>query len=482
MGAGHLSVRFLSMMLDKGGLKVDQRLAELVEKEIAPGTGVEPEHFWKAFGKIVIENAPVNKALLDKRDRIQKQLDDYHLAGKSMEMKEYKKFLQEIGYLMPEGAPFKVETSNVDPEIATIAGPQLVCPVDNPRFILNAANARWGSLMDALYGTDVVSEEGGATKGKQYNAVRGQRVFEMTHQFLDEFFPLDSASYKDVTGFLIKDGKLVISIGGKQVSLKTPAHFVGYKSAPEPTSILLAHNGLHFEIKVDRFSPVGKTHPAGVEDVIVESAMSAIADAEDSVAAVDAEDKANVYRSWAGLMKGSLKADMGGGKARAMNADRSWTRPDGGELTLPGRVVLLVRNVGLHVYTNAVTMPDGAEIPESMLDLAITSLAALHDLKRNSGQRNSRTGSMYIVRPKMHGAEEVAFVNELFGKVEDMLGLKRFTLKMGIMDEERRMTVNLYEAMRQAKNRVVFINTGFLDRTGDEIHTSFQVPTQITRS
>ena len=291
-----------------------------------------------------------------------------------------------------------------------------------------------------------------------------------THAYLDEFFPLEGTSYNAVSGFSVEDGKLVAN---GRVQLCSPAQFVGYRgSGSELSSILLCRNGLHFELQLDRTSAVGKTHPAGLKDVIVESAMSAIADAEDSVAAVDAEDKANVYATWAGLMKGTLQASMGGGKVRAMNPDRTWSTPDGGELTLPGRVVLLVRNVGLHVYTNAVTMPDGAEIPENMLDLAVTSLAAMHDL-RASGQKNSRAGSVYIVRPKMHGPEEVAFVNELFGQVEDMLGLKRFTLKMGIMDEERRMTVNLYEAMRAAQNRVVFINTGFLDRTGDEIHTSF---------
>ena len=329
-------------------------------------------------------------------------------------------------------------------------------------------------MLDALYGTDVISEDGGAVKSKQYNPLRGQKVFEKTNDFLDEFFPLDGASYKDVTGFLVKDGKLVVMARDKALSLQEPSQFVGYTASPEPSSVLLCQNGMHFEIKVDRFSQIGKTHPAGLEDVHVESAMSAIADCEDSVAAVDAEDKVNVYATWAGLMRGDLTAPMGGSKVRTMNPDRTWTKPDGGEITLPGRVVLLVRNVGLHVYTNAVTMPDGSEIPENMLDLAVTSLAAMHDLKKTCGQRNSRTGSVYIVRPKMHGPEEVAFANKLFGQVEDMLGLERFTLKMGIMDEERRMTVNLYEAMREAKNRVVFINTGFLDRTGDEIHTSFE--------
>jgi malate synthase len=328
--------------------------------------------------------------------------------------------------------------------------------------------------MDALYGTDALPEDGGAKRGKEYNPVRGQKVFEKTHEFLDEFFSLaGGAKYQDVSGFLVKDGKLVVLIGKKEVSLKDSSQFVGYTASPEPTSVLLRQNDMHFEIKVDRFSTVGKTHPAGIEDVVVESAMSAIADCEDSVAAVDAEDKANVYGVWAGLMKGTLQADMGGGKVRKMNPDRTWTKPGGGEVTLPGRVVLLVRNVGLHVYTNAVTTQDGSAIPENMLDLAVTSLAAMHDLQKSSGPRNSRTGSMYIVRPKMHGPEEVAFANHLFGQVEDLLGLKRNTLKMGIMDEERRTSVNLFEAMREAKDRVVFINTGFLDRTGDEIHTSF---------
>lgn len=463
----------MSVMIDKGGLKVDECLVDLVQNNIAPGTGVDPEAFWAGFGKLVLENTARNKALLTQRDEIQKKLDNYHLSGKSLKMPEYKKFLTDIGYLLPEGEPFTVETSKVDPEIATIAGPQLVCPVDNPRFILNAANSRWGSLMDALYGTDVIPQEGELAKGTEYNPKRGQAVFDAMNGFLDEFFPLSGAFYKDVTRFLVEDGKFAALVGSKEVALQDNSQFVGYTLSPEPTSILLCQNGMHFEIKVNRLSTVGRTHPAGLEDVVLESAMSAIADCEDSVAAVDAEDKANVYAVWAGLMKGSLTAAMGAGKVRIMKGDRTWTRPDGGLLVLPGRVVLLIRNVGLHVYTNAVTMPDGAEIPESMLDLAMTSLAAMHDLKKTSGLKNSRTGSIYIVRPKMHGPEEVAFANELFGKVEDLLGLERFTLKMGIMDEERRMTVNLYEAMRAAKNRVVFINTGFLDRTGDEIHTSF---------
>ena len=460
-------------MIDKGGLKVDECLVDLVQNNIAPGTGVDPEAFWAGFGKLVVENAPRNKALLVQRDEIQRQLDNYHQSGKPLKMPDYKKFLTDISYLLPEGKPFKVETSNVDPEIATIAGPQLVCPVDNPRFILNAANARWGSLMDALYGTDVIPQEGMLAKGNEYNPKRGQAVFDTMNGFLDEFFPLSGACYKDVTKFLVQDGKFAALVGSKEVALQDTSQFVGYTLSPEPKSILLCQNGMHFEIKVNRLSTVGRTHPAGLEDVVLESAMSAIADCEDSVAAVDAEDKANVYAVWAGLMKGSLTAPIGAGKVRTMKGDRTWTRPDGGQLMLPGRVVLLIRNVGLHVYTNAVTMPDGAEIPENMLDLAMTSLAAMHDLTKTSGPKNSRTGSVYIVRPKMHGPEEVAFANQLFGKVEDLLGLERFTLKMGIMDEERRMTVNLFEAMRAAKNRVVFINTGFLDRTGDEIHTSF---------
>ena len=470
-GAGHVSIRFMSLMVDKGGLKVDERLVKLVQNDIAPGTGVDPEAFWAGFSKLVLENAPRNKALLDKRDDFQQKINAFHTPRGPIMMPEYKKFLSDIGYLLPEGPSFAIETRGVDPEIATIAGPQLVCPVDNARFILNAANARWGSLMDALYGTDVVSESGGATRHKEYNPVRGAKVIDRTHALLDSICPFEDLSFQDIIGLSVQRGEL---IANGNVRLRSPEQFVGYRgNASEPESVLLRNHCLHLELLIDRTSPVGKTHPAGLEDVVLESAMSAIADCEDSVAAVDAEDKANVYKVWAGLMKGDLTAPMGGGKVRSMNADRTWTRPDGGELTLPGRVVLLVRNVGLHVYTNAVTMQDGSEIPENMLDLAVTSLAAMHDLKKTGGLKNSRTGSMYIVRPKMHGPEEVAFVNELFGKVEDMLGLERFTLKMGIMDEERRMTVNLYEAMRAAKNRVVFINTGFLDRTGDEIHTSF---------
>ena len=317
-----------------------------------------------------------------------------------------------------------------------------------------------------------MSEEEGTTRGKEYNPERGQKVFAATHAYLDAFFSFaDDVSYSDVKQLSVEDGEL---LANRKTKLKTPDQFVGFcGTEEEPSSVLLCRNGLHFDLQIERKSLVGKTHPAGLKDVQVESALTAIADCEDSVAAVDAEDKANVYGVWAGLMKGTLQADMGGGKVRKMNPDRTWTKPGGGEVTLPGRVVLLVRNVGLHVYTNAVTTQDGTAIPENMLDLAVTSLAAMHDLKKSSGQRNSRTGSMYIVRPKMHGPEEVAFANHLFGQVEDLLGLKRNTLKMGIMDEERRMSVNLFEAMREAKDRVVFINTGFLDRTGDEIHTSF---------
>jgi len=389
-------------MINKGGLKVDERLVDLVEKNIAPGTGVDPDTFWAGFGKLVLENVARNKELLVKRNEIQKQIDNYHMSGKPLKMPEYKKFLTDISYLLPEGAPFKVETSNVDPEIASVAGPQLVCPVDNPRFILNAANSRWGSLMDALYGTDVIPQEGELAKGKEYNPKRGEAVFDAMNGFLDEFFPLVDASYKDVTKFLVQDGKFSVLVGSKEVALQDTSQFVGYTLSPEPSSVLLCQNGMHFEIKVDRLSAVGKTHPAGLEDVVLESAMSAIADCEDSVAAVDAEDKANVYAVWAGLMKGSLTAPMPSGKVRVMKPDRIWTRPDGGQLILPGRAVLLIRNVGLHVYTNAVTMSDGAEIPENMLDLAMTSLAAMHDLKKTSGPKNSRTGSVYIVRPKMH--------------------------------------------------------------------------------
>jgi len=462
------------------GLSVDAGLVELITQEVLPGTGVDKDAWFEAFGDIVRELGPQNKALLAKRDALQKQIDDYHKASKGpVDMVPYKAFLTKIGYLVPEGAPFKISSTKVDPEIALVAGPQLVCPIDNPRFMLNAANARWGSMMDALYGTDVIEEEGGATRGKGYNRVRGAKVFEETHKLLDEFFPLDGASYADVASFAIKDGKLVATVDGKELALKSPEKFAGYNAkGSDLSSVLLRNHGLHFDILIDREDAVGKDHKAGVKDVMVESALSAIGDCEDSVAAVDAGDKVVCYRNWLGLMKGTLGVEVKKGNStvtRTLNPDRVYTAPDGkGEISVPGRVVLLVRNVGLHVYTDAVTTAEGDNIPENFLDCMMTATCMLHDIKGTHKYKNSRTGSGYIVRPKMHGPEEVELANELFLRTEAALGMPPNTLKMGIMDEERRTSVNLFEAMRPASARLAFINTGFLDRTGDEIHTSFE--------
>mmetsp|Transcript_21118 Transcript_21118/g.58199 ORF Transcript_21118/g.58199 Transcript_21118/m.58199 type:complete len:762 (+) Transcript_21118:55-2340(+) len=478
-----ITIRFFSKKVDIGGLKVDSTLAAVVEKEIAPGTGIEPAAFWASVAEGIKEFGPRTKQILKKRDDIQEKIDKWHQErkGKPVNMAEYKPFLQSIGYLVPEGGPFQVQTANVDPEIATVSGPQLVCPIDNARFILNAANARWGSLLDAVYGTDVVSEEGGATKGSTYNPVRGAKVFEFVHKVLGDVFPLTSGGYGDVTGFQIKDGKLIVQIGSSTATLKKPEAFFGYNLNADgtPASILLKNNGLHMEIVIDKSSGVGKTHKAGIKDVVVESALSAIADCEDSVAAVDGQDKAACYKNWAGLMKGTLSAGfVKDGKTldRGLNPDRTWTSPAGGKVTLPGRAVLLVRNVGMHLVTDAVTLPDGSPVPEHILDAYVTSFASAHDIRpATPGKfKNSRTGSSYIVRPKMHGPEEVQLACDLFTRVESHLKLPPLSIKMGIMDEERRTSVNLKEALRVASQRVAFINTGFLDRTGDEIHTSME--------
>jgi len=462
------------------GLQVAKEPYDFVNEKAIPGTGVAQAAFGSSFSAIANEPAPRNRELLAKRDDIQAKIDAFHTEskGQDFDFAEYKAFLQEIGYLVEEGADFDATTQNVEPEIAEMAGPQLVVPVMNARFALNASNARWGSLYDALYGSTVISEEGGAEKAKGgYNKVRGDKVIAYARGVLDTAAPLAAGSHVGSTKYAIEGGKLVVSLAdGSTTGLAQEEKFVGYTGdVAAPTSILLKNNGLHIEILIDADSPIGSTDAAGVKDLTMEAALTTIMDCEDSVAAVDAEDKVTTYGNWLGLMKGDLAEEVSkGGKTftRVMNKDREFTGTDGNTFSLKGRSMLFVRNVG-HLMTNpAILLEDGNEIPEGIMDGVITTLIAIHDLKGNSPFQNSTTGSVNIVKPKMHGPEEVAFANELFGRVEDALGLPRFTMKMGIMDEERRTTVNLKECIRSAKDRVVFINTGFLDRTGDEIHTS----------
>ncbi|TVQ71509.1 MAG: malate synthase G [Oceanospirillales bacterium] len=471
----------MSQRVQIGGLQVAENLYNFINQEALPGTGVDQKSFWQHFDAIVHDLAPRNRALLEKREQIQAQIDAWHLEhkGQPLDMNAYKAFLQEIGYLLPEGEDFSATTTNVDPEMASLAGPQLVVPVMNARYALNAANARWGSLYDALYGTDAISDEGGAEAGNSYNPVRGAKVIAFARNFLDDTAPLASGSHKDATAYRIVDGALQVTLeNGSQTGLADASQLVGYVGkAEEPNAVCLKQNGLHFEIQFDRESVIGKTDAAGIKDVLMEAALSTIMDCEDSIAAVDADDKVVVYRNWLGLMKGTLTEEISkGGRSftRKMNADRQYTAVDGSTVTLKGRSLMFVRNVGHLMTINAVLDKDGNEIPEGIMDGLVTSLISIHDLKGNSEFRNSVTGSMYIVKPKMHGPEEVAFANELFARIEDALGLERYTLKMGIMDEERRTTVNLKECIRAAKERVVFINTGFLDRTGDEMHTSME--------
>ncbi len=472
--------------IEKHGLQIEQVLYDFLVKEALPGSGVDAEAFFAGFSRIVHDLAPRNRELLTKRDRMQAALDDwYRKNGAPVDLAAYEAFLREIGYIVPEGPAFTISTANVDPEISEIAGPQLVVPVMNARYALNAANARWGSLYDALYGTDAIPEADGAEKGKGYNPKRGEKVIVWVRDFLDSTVPLVGASWKDVTGLAVKDGALSVATKGGATKLADGSHFAGYLGdAATPTHVLLKQNGIHIEIVVDAGTAIGKTDPAGISDVRLESAITTIMDCEDSIAAVDAEDKAEVYRNWLGLMKGDLTEEVAkGGKTftRRLNPDVAYTAPDGSTLDLHCRSLMLVRNVG-HLMTNpAILDRDGNEVPEGIMDAAITALIALYDIGPNGRRRNSRTGSMYIVKPKMHGPEEVAFAVDIFSRVEDLLSMPRNTMKMGIMDEERRTTVNLKESIRAARERVVFINTGFLDRTGDEIHTSMEAGPMIRK-
>ena len=465
----------MSERVTMGRLQVAANLQRFIEDEVLPGTGVEAAAFWKGFDELVHDLAPKNRALLAERDRLQVELDNWHRSnpGPITDMPAYRSFLESIGYLQPEPGDVKISTSNVDSEIATQAGPQLVVPIGNARYALNAANARWGSLYDALYGTDAISEENGAQKGPGYNEVRGAKVIAFARNFLDQAAPLAEGSHADSVSYRVQDGGLKVTLeNGSVTGLKQPEKFVGYQGeAVEPTAILLKNNGLHVEIQIDPNSPIGQTDAAGVKDLLLEAAVTTIMDCEDSTAAVDADDKVLVFRNWLGLMKGDLVEDLEkGGKriTRRLNDDREYTAADGSNLKLHGRSLLFIRNVG-HLMTNpAIIDGEGHEIPEGIMDGVVTSLIALHDQQRKG---NSRTGSMYIVKPKMHGPAEVAFTDELFGRVEDLIGLPRHTLKVGIMDEERRTSVNLKACIGAAKNRVAFINTGFLDRTGDEMHS-----------
>ena len=475
----------MSERIAVGDLQVDRLLHDFINDEALPGTGVPADRFWSGFDRLIHGLGPRNRALLAKRDDLQRRIDAWYRETRDqpIDLPEYKAVLREIGYLVPEGDDFAVSTANVDPEISTIAGPQLVVPITNPRYALNAANARWGSLYDALYGTDVIPEDGGADRGSGYNPVRGARVIARARQFLDDTVPLAAGSHADAASYAVTGGALAVTLRDGAVSgLADPSQLAGHAGDPAtPASVLLVNNGLHIDIVIDRNHPVGRDDAAGIRDIVLEAATTTIMDLEDSVSTVDAEDKVLAYRNWLGLLKGTLTASFQkGGRTveRAMNTDRVYTAPDGSELRLPGISLMLIRNVG-HLMTNpAILDRDGNEAYEGLIDAMVSSLVAMHDLK---SRRNSRAGSVYIVKPKMHGPEEVAFCDQTLAQIEDILGLDRYTLKIGIMDEERRTTVNLKPCIRAARDRVFFINTGFLDRTGDEMHTAMEAGPMIRK-
>ncbi|WP_100373386.1 malate synthase G [Bacillus sp. FJAT-45037] len=469
-----------------GNLQVASIFYRFMDEEALPLSGLSSTQFFQGVETLIKELGPLNKQLLERREDLQASINEWHKKHQtSFSFDQYKAFLEEIGYLEPEVEDFNITTEGVDPEIALQAGPQLVVPVNNARYALNAANARWGSLYDALYGTDVISEENGATKGKSYNSVRGELVIDYAKTFLDQALPLAEGSHKTVEKYTIESGKLIVHSKGQTAELRKSDQLVGYTGSPEsPSSILLKNNGLHVEIQFDPNHPIGKTDLAGVCDVVMESAMTTIMDCEDSVAAVDAEDKVGVYRNWLGLMKGDLKESFtkaGKEVTRRLQEDRKYTTVQGERLTLPGRSLMFVRNVGHLMTNNTVLDHEGNEVPEGILDCIVTSLIAKHDLLGNGELQNSKKGSVYIVKPKMHGSEEVAFANVLFNRVEDLIDLPRYTLKIGVMDEERRTSLNLKACINEVKERVVFINTGFLDRTGDEMHTSMEAGPMIRK-